>query len=81
MLDDQRRTNEAIDCLRRALDADPTYLDAMFNMGLFLQRLERHAEAALWWRSYLAVDGSSPWAARAKRALKYCEIQLQGSGS
>jgi tetratricopeptide (TPR) repeat protein len=81
MLDDQRRTKEAIDCLRRALDADPTYLDAMFNMGLFLQRLERHAEAALWWRSYLAVDGNSPWAARAKRALKYCEIQLQGSGS
>ena len=35
--------------------------------------------AALWWRRYLAVDASSPWAARAKRALKYCEIQLQGS--
>jgi tetratricopeptide (TPR) repeat protein len=79
MLDDQRRTKEAIDCLKRALDADPSYLDAMFNMGLFLQRLERHAEAALWWRRYLAVDRSSPWAARAKRALKYCEIQLQGS--
>jgi len=79
MLDDQRRTKEAIDCLKRALDADPGYLDAMFNMGLLLQRLERHAEAALWWRRYLAVDGSSPWAARAKRALKYCEIQLQQS--
>jgi hypothetical protein len=34
-----RRTKEAIDCLKRALDADPGYLDAMFNMGLFLQRL------------------------------------------
>jgi tetratricopeptide (TPR) repeat protein len=79
MLDDQRRTKEAIDCLKRALDADPSYLDAMFNMGLFLQRLERHAEAALWWRRYLSVDGSSRWAARAKRALKFCEIQLQGS--
>jgi tetratricopeptide (TPR) repeat protein len=79
MLDDQRRAKEAIDCLKRALDADPGYLDAMFNMGLFLQRLERHTEAALWWRRYLAIDGSSPWAARAKRALKYCEIQLQGS--
>ena len=81
MLDDQRRTKEAIDCLKRALDADPAYVDAMFNIGLLLQRLERHAEAALWWRRYLALDGSSPWAARAKRALKYCEIQLQGSGS
>jgi hypothetical protein len=53
----------------------------MFNMGLFLQRLERHDEAAAWWRRYLALDGTSPWAARAKRALKYCEIQLASSTS
>jgi tetratricopeptide (TPR) repeat protein len=79
MLDEQRRTAEAIACLRRALDADPAYLDAMFNLGLLLQRLERHAEAAQWWRRYLAVDASSPWAARARRALKFCEIQLLGS--
>ena len=79
VLDDQRRTKDAIDCLKRALDADPTYTDAMFNMGLFLQRLEQHADAAAWWKRYLAVDGSSPWAARAKRALKYCEMQLASS--
>jgi len=81
VLDDQRRIDEAIECLERALGADPTYADAMFNMGLFLQRLERHGEAAAWWRRYLALDGSSPWAARAKRALKYCEIQLASSTS
>jgi tetratricopeptide (TPR) repeat protein len=81
VLDDQRRNAEAIECLKRALDADPTYADAMFNMGLFLQRLERYDEAAGWWRRYLALDGSSPWAARAKRALKYCEIQLASSAS
>ena len=76
MLDDQRRTKEAIACLNRALESDPGYADAMFNIALLLQRLERHAEAAGWWRRYLGIDGSSPWAARAKRALKYCEIQL-----
>jgi tetratricopeptide (TPR) repeat protein len=73
---DQRRTKEAIACLDRALEADPGYADAMYNMALVLQRLERHAEAAQWWRRYLDVDGSSPWAVRARRALKYCEIQL-----
>jgi tetratricopeptide (TPR) repeat protein len=78
VLDDQRRTSDAVDCLKRALDADPAYADAMFNIGLFLQRLDQHAEAAAWWRRYLACDGSSPWAARAKRALKYCEMQLAG---
>ena len=56
LLDDQGRTEEAIDCLARALDADPAYADAMFNMALFLQRLEQHAEAAGWWRRYLALD-------------------------
>jgi tetratricopeptide (TPR) repeat protein len=78
VLDDQRRTREAVACLERALHADPAYADAMFNMGLFLQRLDRHAEAAAWWRRYLACDARSPWAARAKRALKYCEMQLAG---
>jgi tetratricopeptide (TPR) repeat protein len=81
VLDDQRRTAEAIACLERALAADPAYADAMFNMALVLQRLERHGEAAAWWRRYLAIDGNSPWAARAKRALKYCEMQLAVSTS
>jgi tetratricopeptide (TPR) repeat protein len=76
LLDVQRRTKEAIACLDRALEADPGCADAMFNMALLLQGIERHAEAAQWWRRYLSVDASSPWAARARRAMKYCEIQL-----
>jgi tetratricopeptide (TPR) repeat protein len=79
VLDDQQRIEAAVDCLERALAIDPNYADAMFNMGLFLQRLERHADAATWWRRYLALDNGSPWAARAKRALKYCEMHLAGS--
>jgi tetratricopeptide (TPR) repeat protein len=79
VLDEQGRTKEAVDCLKRALDANPKYTDAVFNMGLFLQRLDRPAEAATWWRRYLELDGGSDWAARARRALKYCEIQLAGS--
>jgi tetratricopeptide (TPR) repeat protein len=38
VLDDQRRINEAIECLERALGADPTYADAMFTGAL--SRLE-----------------------------------------
>lgn len=79
LLDDQGRAKEAIECLSRALDGDPSYVDAMFNMGLLLQRLERHAEAAAMWKRYLALDDDSPWAARARRALKYCEMQLTRS--
>jgi tetratricopeptide (TPR) repeat protein len=76
LLDDGGRLLEAIDCEQRALDADPSYVDAVFNMALFLQRLERHAQAAPLWRRYLELDRDSAWAERAKRALKYCEIQM-----
>ena len=79
VLDDQGRAKEAIECLTRALDADPAYVDAMFNMALLLQRMERHADAAKMWKNYLQLDDSSPWAARAKRALKYCEMSLSRS--
>jgi tetratricopeptide (TPR) repeat protein len=76
VLDEQGRTAEAVPCLLRALEANPGYADAMFNLALFLQRLERHGEAVKWWRQYLKLDGDSAWAQRAKRALKFCEMQI-----
>jgi hypothetical protein len=48
----------------------------VFNLALMLQKLERHAEAATQWRRYLKLDADSSWSARAKRALKFCEMQL-----
>jgi tetratricopeptide (TPR) repeat protein len=78
LLDDQRRTAEAVKCLIRALQADPDYADAMYNMALLLQRLERYADAAAAWRRYLDMDGATASAAYARRAMKYCEMQLAG---
>jgi tetratricopeptide (TPR) repeat protein len=77
LLDEQGRSEAAIDCLRRALQAAPDYADAMFNLALLLQRGSRHKEAAECWRQYLASDAQSEWAARARRPLKFCEMQLQ----
>jgi len=76
LLDEKGRLADAVDCVRRALTTDPQYADAMFNLALFLQRLGNHAEAATWWTRYLECDRTSPWAERAKRALKYCEMEL-----
>ena len=81
LLDESGRLAEAVDCQKRALDADPQYADAMFNLALFLQRLGNHAEAATWWTRYLEHDRMSPWAERAKRALKYCEMQMASAAS
>jgi hypothetical protein len=53
----------------------PGYIDAMFNLALLLQRKSAYAEAADYWRRYLMNDRASEWAARARRSLKFCEIQ------
>src|SRR5262249_17868771 len=75
------RDADQIDCLRSALRAAPDYADAMFSLALLLQRGSKHAEAAEYWRRYLAKDGKSEWAARARRSLKFCEMQMHLSAS
>ena len=75
-LDEQGRSEAAIDCLRRALHAAPDYADALFNLALLLQRANQPKEAAEYWRRYLATDTQSEWAARARRSLKFCEMQI-----
>jgi len=81
LLDEQGRSEAAIDCLRKALRAAPAYIDAIFNLALLLQRSNKHAEAAEYWRHYLANDAQSEWAARARRSLKFCEMQIHLSAS
>ncbi len=78
-LDAQGKTKDAVSCLKRALDANPDYADAVFNLAMHLQALEQHADAIFHWRRYLALDPSSPWSAKAKRSLKYCEMQVAHS--
>jgi tetratricopeptide (TPR) repeat protein len=79
VLDDQGRPAEAIAALEAAIKADANYADAIFNLALVLQKTERYADAAAQWKRYLKLDNSSPWSARAKRALKYCEIKINYS--
>jgi tetratricopeptide (TPR) repeat protein len=78
-LDRQGRGKEAIDCLKRALAANPDYADAVFNLAMHLQAGEQHADAIVQWRRYLTLDPSSAWATKARRALKFCEMQIAHS--
>jgi len=75
LLDEQGRIEAAIECLRTALRVAPDYADAMFNLALLLQRQNQYADAADYWRRYLASDCQSGWAIRARRSLKFCEMQ------
>jgi tetratricopeptide (TPR) repeat protein len=79
LLDEQGRSEAAIECLRTALRVAPDYADATFNLALLLQRKNEYTEAADYWRRYLANDCQSEWAARARRSLKFCEMQIHSS--
>ena len=81
LLDEQGRSEAAIECLRTTLRGAPDYADAMFNLALLLQRTNRYAEAADYWRRYLATDCQSEWAKRARRSLKFCEMQINLTAS
>ena len=81
LLDEQGRSEAAIECLRTALRVAPNYADAIFNLALLLQRTNQYAEAADHWRRYLANDRQSEWAARARRSLKFCEMQINSIAS
>jgi hypothetical protein len=52
------------------------YANAIFNLALLLQRNNQHSQAAEYWRRYLLSDSQSEWAARARRSLKFCEMQV-----
>ena len=77
LLDEQGRSEAAIECLRKALQVAPDYADAKFNLALLLQRKNQYAEAADYWSRYLAADHQSEWATRARRSLKFCEMQVR----
>jgi hypothetical protein len=46
-----------------------------------LQRKNQYPEAAEYWRRYLTSDCQSEWAMRARRSLKFCEMQRHLSAS
>jgi tetratricopeptide (TPR) repeat protein len=74
---EQGRSEAAIQCLRTALRVAPDYADAIFNLALLLlQRKNDYAEAADYWRRYLGNECQSEWAVRARRSLKFCEMQI-----
>jgi tetratricopeptide (TPR) repeat protein len=77
LLDQQGRLDAAIECLRTAVQVAPDYADTIFNLALLLQRKNEYAEAADYWRQYLAIDCQSDWAGRARRSVKFCEMALK----
>jgi hypothetical protein len=59
---------------RKCLQGPADNADAMVN-SLVLQRKNQCTAAADYWRRYLAIDRQSQWATRARRSLRFREMQ------
>lgn len=61
-------------CLERAVEADGAFADAIYNLARLLLIAGEAVAAAPLYERYLALDPSSPWAARARQSLRLCRI-------
>lgn len=55
---------------RSALDIDPAFAAAAFNLALFYERVDQPNEAVAQWKRYLAIDSESDWAREAQGRLQ-----------
>jgi tetratricopeptide (TPR) repeat protein len=64
------RIEKAADEFRHALDLDPAFAPALFNLGLFYERTSLPERAAVQWQRYLQLDPNSGWGKEARSRLQ-----------
>jgi tetratricopeptide (TPR) repeat protein len=73
LYDEQGDATNAQFHYREALRLHPSYADAHYNLALLEQSLGEVMNALRHWREYLKLDGTSAWAAIARRELEKLE--------
>ena len=69
--------HSAVTWYRLALEMQPDYADAHFNLAGVLGKLGRNESAARHWRRYLELDLGSPWAQIARSHLEGTEASAE----
>ena len=67
---DGSRVEKAGEEFRHALNLDPAFAPAVFNLALFYERTSSPEPAAMQWRRYLQLDPNSDWAREAGGRLQ-----------
>ena len=70
LYDERGRTPEAFQHYRRALELNPSYADAHFNLALLCERAGEPLKAVYHWKAYLKLDKTGQWADIARRQLE-----------
>jgi tetratricopeptide (TPR) repeat protein len=55
---------------QHALQRDPSFAEAAFNLAVFYERMNENALAATQWKRYLELDSKSDWAKEARGRLQ-----------
>jgi len=67
---DPSRLDRAAEEFRRALELDPAFAPAVFNLALLYERMNSLEQASLQWKRYLQLDPNSEWAKEANNRLQ-----------
>jgi tetratricopeptide (TPR) repeat protein len=67
---DGSRLDRAAEEFRRALNLDPAFAPAVFNLALFYERTNAADQAAAQWKRYLQLDPNSDWGKEAHTRLQ-----------
>lgn len=62
--------------LERLLKADDCHADALFNLAQLTMKRGALAEAKVLYERYLHCDPPSDWAAKARKAIRYCDARM-----
>lgn len=64
---------QSIESLNRALELDPSLLEAWFNRALCHEQMRLYNLAKEDWKAYIEKDATSPWAREARQKLQALE--------
>ena len=62
--------------LKKLLDVDDCHADALFNLAQLTMKSGALAEAKALYERYLHCDPPSDWAAKARKAIRYCSARM-----
>lgn len=63
-------TAAAVPCFERAVETDPAFADAHFNLAMALEDIGKFGPAKKHWQVYLQLEPHGAWAEVARRHLK-----------